>query len=216
MPLAPSKRSAKPRCGAAIDDERSTLSYRGHTGDSAALKRLSKLAAERTTTAATIQELEYALAQADSQLAAAEAAAATAAMRRRATEARAIMAKVQAQAEAIDSGLAQARVGFEDFQSIMIELMRLGAGPSATLVEANTTRALDAGLMGLDRHRRVLAPSERRSFGDLAAAWELSVDTWARRTLGEQGSPLAANEPPDAVMTPQPSKAAPEPSMATA
>jgi hypothetical protein len=69
---------------------------------------------------------------------------------------------------------------YTKFEAEVLELARMGVGPSPALVRTNCRRALEAALMPTPLKVSHLAPTERHSFADLVKGWAVGVEAQAR------------------------------------
>jgi hypothetical protein len=165
-----------------LQTERQRLSFDANVGDAAARKALDEANAASTTISLELENLRSAIEEAKRKLAESERAEEMAQLAANGEAAKVVSDRMLERAEKIDRAFGYIRGELEGFAADVNELHGLGlTHPRVEQWRVLGGLALSTSLMGLPlkSERDHLAPRERRSFTDTAAAWRTSIHNWA-------------------------------------
>jgi hypothetical protein len=183
------KRESSIRRGVDLADERANVALAAHTGDDKAAKRLSEIHTAIAVHGSELASLDAALRAASTKVEHASAALAVELKKLDAIKLRAASLAFSAHMKKLDEALDELVNVLFDVEPLRQKLQALGVGPTheqfCVLGERPLLNALgDTVFEG--RVGRRLAPSERTTFTELAAAWSRSHDAEASRVLGDE------------------------------
>jgi hypothetical protein len=165
--------------GEELSAERSAISFAALAdGDAASQARLKKLNAEAATLNLEVENVSSALAEAGKRLRVAQEAEALEAKREQAHELRKVNTHFAQLAIDMDEALQKVRDTGIAMQATLHRMHELGSNnfPSHAQLQTLGTAAVKAALMTGPFKIEHLAPSERRTFGDLALGWYSNIE----------------------------------------
>lgn len=168
------------------------LAFAAEAGDDVDAKRLSgKLLGDATKLEDEIKHrLEPAVAEAGRRVTAAKDAAARETKRRDAERAHVLANRLEELGAAMDTAFRQAAEAKGEFETIMLELRRIGAGtPSTMQTEVNINRAIDTSLSGIYGKARPVPPLQRIGFAKLFGGWSCMTLNWSAAILAAPERP---------------------------
>jgi hypothetical protein len=168
-----------------LDSEREEVALSAFEGNKAAQKRLDQVNAETIKYETECKSIEAALRVAQGRLASAESDENRAREADNAVRALALIDTLRADALALDEAAVLLLSKYEALKDTARALRGLGAlaRPTQELMKVASRRALDTHLQFSDLRGEFLAPSERRTYSDLAATWCSGVEAWATPRL---------------------------------
>jgi hypothetical protein len=182
------KRRALIERGQELDESRRRLSFDALTGDAKSKAALDKANTEAARHGLDMENLVSAIAQSEANVAAARAAEAIAADKADAREVAKVLDQLAEHAGVVDDCLADLVTAGESLRASLNALHELGVHhPTHEMLATFGHLAI---LTGLNRSiwRRgfeTLAPGQRKTFGDVVAAWRVSLMADVKRRLGE-------------------------------
>jgi uncharacterized membrane protein YkoI len=187
------------RHNADLATERQRISFRAHTDDKVARKRLSEIHREVAEHGSEMISLDAAIAEAQQRVTGAEADATHALEQQRAREALDLLEVLREHAAGCDSAVRSFLLSYDQLDRAAARLAGITNGPSRDQVRSWSKRALATALLG---HRATFdfvdatPPSDRHSFAQGADAWALRIAGWAQQRLGSP--PLVETEEEEA------------------
>jgi hypothetical protein len=166
--------------------ERQRIAFDASTGGAAARKTLDALTKEAIGAGLEIDNLDHALVEARRRVGQADEEARLAALRARARQARDQLAELRQQGDAAGAALAAFGAAFAGFLGIADDVRKLGmGGPGRELVLVNVRRVIQSELLQFHLQTEVIAPSERRTLGDLVTTWANQIEARIADALGD-------------------------------
>jgi hypothetical protein len=161
-------------------------------GDKQSKAKLADINAEDTGLAANIASVEAALTEARSRLETAKHGEAIAADRGKAKQIAELNAKLKEQLDDANDAFADAIESVLSARALLMEMHALGVtSPTDQLFKINAVAAIKAAIQKLPNHYvndfefMRLAPSQKKEFRDLAAAWCDQITNQTAARLGE-------------------------------
>jgi hypothetical protein len=189
------KRTACVAHGTELADERASVALAAHTGDEQAAKRLQEIHQAIAVHGSELASLDAALRAAATKVEAAQATVAVERQKADAIKLRQVSRAFVAHLRKIDKSLDDMVNGLFDAEPLRQQLNALGVGPTyeqfCVLGERPLLLAL-ADTVFEGRLGRRLAPNERMTFTELAAAWTRQHEVAVARMLGEPQKDEAA------------------------
>lgn len=172
-----------------ISEERKSLAFAAHAdGDPIAGQRLHALNAEGATIAGELEAIDAAIAEGQARLDGARQTEAKGADRANALELRKVLAEFAEHGRKMDEALAVLVAASAAFTETLNKIHALGSDfPTHAQAHVNASMALSTALMLTPWRRefRHLAPREKRTFGEVTAAWAQPIENGIRLRLGE-------------------------------
>lgn len=167
--------------------ERRSISFKAHTGDAGARKRLTEINLEMATISSEIASFIEAIGEGKVQLANAQEVAAREKLKQQGFEVQQRMKEFRKHGRELDRMVTQLVERYQQFEAEIRGITTdFGiARPDPSLVRIGCKRALIAALMATPLELQHLAPSERHTFSQLIGGWAASIEGWASRAIGE-------------------------------
>jgi hypothetical protein len=150
-------------------------------GDADAGARDVKLGEKQKQYETALQQFDDALAAARVREAAARREAEAAAARAKASDIRQRLQFFRQHGADLDLAARTLVESYAKFEAEVLEMARMGVGPSPALVRTNCRRGLEAALMPTTLKVSHLGPTERHSFADLVKGWASGIEAQARQ-----------------------------------
>jgi hypothetical protein len=173
---------------ATLAKKRSNAAYDAHAGDAAAIKLLDNLSREDAELETKIASSDDAISEARRRLERARAAEARQRERDRANALRGQLARFVEAGKGLDSALEVLVASSAEMRDALTQMNRLGCShPSHAQLDALGAIALRTALTqtGWSRYFERLAPTERKTFAALVAAWSTMVERSIATRLGD-------------------------------
>jgi hypothetical protein len=176
-----------------LSKKREQVAFAALTGDKAAKAELRDINLEDVNAAGNIASVEAALVVARNNLASAKAAAAGAADHQKARQIAELNTKLKEVLDDADDAFADAIASTLSARGLLMEMHALGvAAPSDQQYRINAVAAIKTAIQLLpspyisDFEFARLAPSQKKTFKDLAAAWTAQIANHVTARLGEK------------------------------